>query len=157
MATPEFILSLREKIGHEMLWLSGVTVVVLHEGQVLCVRRSDNGQWNPVTGIIDPGEQPVDAAEREVLEETSLKVRCTRLVSLDVVGPMTYPNGDRSQYLDLCFAAEYLSGEPFPADGENIEAAWFPLDALPPLNARFQRAVQEALAGAPQPRIRPAQ
>ncbi|MGW2217585.1 NUDIX domain-containing protein, partial [Nonomuraea sp. NPDC001684] len=73
MPTPEFVLALREKIGTEPLWLSGVTAVVLHEDQVLLVRRSDTGAWTPVTGIIDPGEQPADAALREVAEETGVR------------------------------------------------------------------------------------
>jgi len=76
MATPDFILSLRERIGTELLWLSGVTAVVLREGaagtEALLVRRSDNGAWTPVTGIIDPGEQPAVAAAREVLEEAGV-------------------------------------------------------------------------------------
>ena len=31
MATPDFILKLREKIGHETLWLPGVTGVVFDD------------------------------------------------------------------------------------------------------------------------------
>ena len=31
MATPEFIVSLRQKIGHDMLWLPGVSIVVVDE------------------------------------------------------------------------------------------------------------------------------
>ena len=31
MATPDFILSLRAKIGHEQLWLPGVSLVVLDD------------------------------------------------------------------------------------------------------------------------------
>ena len=63
MPTPEFILSLREKIGHDPLWMPGVTAVVFNEGgQVLLCRRSDNGAWTPITGIVDPGEEPAVTA-----------------------------------------------------------------------------------------------
>ena len=72
VATPDFVLALREKIGHDPLWLTGVTAVVLRDRQVLLVRRSDNGEWTPVTGIVDPGEQPAAAAVREVLEEANV-------------------------------------------------------------------------------------
>ncbi|OYN96925.1 ADP-ribose pyrophosphatase YjhB (NUDIX family) [Propionibacteriaceae bacterium ES.041] len=150
MPTPDFILRLREKIGTELLWLPGVTAVVIDRStpqpRVLCVRRADNGQWTPVTGIVDPGEPPAVAAEREVLEEAGITAVCEWLVSVEVVGPVTYDNGDRSQFVDHCFALRYLAGEPHPADGENTEAGWFPPDALPPMNERFQRAVQQALA-----------
>ena len=69
MPTPEYILSLREKIGHDLLWLPGATAVVLHEGRILLGRRSDNGNWAPITGIVDPGEEPAATAVRECLEE----------------------------------------------------------------------------------------
>ena len=62
MSTPEYILSLREKIGHDLLWLPGATAVVLHEGRILLGRRSDNGNWAPITGIVDPGEEPAATA-----------------------------------------------------------------------------------------------
>ena len=55
MPTPEYILTLREKIGHDYLWLSGATAVIRRDSdhRVLLVRRSDNGAWTPVTGIVD--------------------------------------------------------------------------------------------------------
>ncbi|NNG20649.1 NUDIX domain-containing protein [Naumannella sp. ID2617S] len=73
------MLRLREKIGTDLLWLPGVTVVVIDrrtpQPRVLCVRRADNGQWTPVTGIVDPGEEPAAAGEREVLEEAGVEAR----------------------------------------------------------------------------------
>ena len=39
---------------------------------MLLVKRSDNGAWTPVTGIVDPGEEPAVAAAREALEETGV-------------------------------------------------------------------------------------
>jgi len=68
MPTPDFVLALREKIGTASLWLSGVTAVVVRGDEVLLVRRADTGAWTPVTGIIDPGEEPAVAAVREVEE-----------------------------------------------------------------------------------------
>lgn len=131
MATPDFVLDLREKIGNAPLWLSGVTAVVLRGEEVLLVRRSDFGTWTPVTGIIDPGEEPADAAAREVLEEAGVVADVVRLVWLHVNPPLTYLNGDQAQYLDIVFRCHWVSGEPYAADDENTDAAWFRLDALP--------------------------
>ncbi|WP_062388395.1 NUDIX hydrolase [Demequina iriomotensis] len=148
MATPDFVLDLRAKIGTDLLWLPGVTAVVLRpspdrEGarQVLLVRRADNGQWTPVTGIIDPGEEPAAAGARECLEEADVVAEAEALVWVHALPAMRYANGDRSQYLDLTFRFRYVSGEPHPADGENLEAAWFELDALPPMNAEMSARV----------------
>ena len=44
MTTPNFILSLREKIGHDPLWLTGITAYVEDaDGRILLGRRSDTG------------------------------------------------------------------------------------------------------------------
>jgi 8-oxo-dGTP pyrophosphatase MutT (NUDIX family) len=138
MATPDFILALREKVGTAPLWLSGVTAVVLRgsgaDEELLLVRRADNGRWTPVTGIIDPGEEPADAAAREVLEESDLVAVPERLARVHTLPEMTYDNGDRTQYLDLVFRMRWVSGEPYPADGENTDARWFPVDALPEMS-----------------------
>jgi len=151
MATPEFILRLREKIGNDELWLSGVTAVVARgEGadrEVLLVRRADNGEWTAVTGIIDPGEPPAVAAEREVLEEANVVAVAERLVRVHVDGRViVYENGDRSRYIDIAFLCRYVSGEPFPADGENTEAAFFRLDALPAMRADHLERIRTALS-----------
>lgn len=115
--------------------------------EVLVVQRADNGHWTPVTGIIDPREEPAVAGAREIEEEAAVQARAVRLLSTEVVGPVTYPNGDVTSYLDIAFAYEWISGEPHPADGENVAARFVRADALPPLNPRFSRAVARALGG----------
>jgi len=145
MATPDFVLALREKIGTLPLWLSGVTAVVLRDDEVLLVRRSDNGAWTPVTGIIDPGEEPAVAAAREILEEANVVASVDSLTWVRVTEPVVYANGDQSQYLDLVFRCGYVSGEAFPADGENTEAAWFALDALPELSDDMRGRIRSAV------------
>jgi len=145
MTTPDFILALREKIGNAPLWLSGVTAVVIRGEDVLLVRRADNGQWTPVTGIIDPGEEPAVAAVREVEEEADVIATAERLVYVGVTPPTEYENGDKSQYLDLVFRLRWESGDPSPADGENTEAGWFSLSALPEMSEDMLGRVQAAV------------
>ena len=77
--------------------------------------RADNLRWTLVTGIIDPGEEPAVAAAREIWEETAVQARPRRLLGVEVVGPVTYDNGDESIYLDTSFAFEWESGAPFPS------------------------------------------
>lgn len=153
MPVPDFVLELREKIGTHPLWLSGVTAVVLRDAEVLLVQRADTGAWTPVTGIIDPGEQPAVAAVREVAEEADVRARPDRLALVHVTDPVTYANGDRAQYLDLVFRMTWLSGDPYPADGENVAARWFPLDDLPPMSASMTRRLAAALDPEPQARF----
>jgi 8-oxo-dGTP pyrophosphatase MutT (NUDIX family) len=149
MATPDFIIELREKVGHAPLWLSGITAVVLRDGEagaeVLLVRRTDNGHWTPVTGIIDPGEQPAVAAERETLEEANVVAVAEALTWVRVTDPLVYANGDHAQFLDIVFLCRWVSGEPFPSDGENTDAAWFALDALPTMTADMSARIASAV------------
>lgn len=148
MATPDFILELRAKIGTHPLWLSGITAVVQRDnGDLLLVRRADNGNWTPVTGIIDPGEEPAVAAEREVLEEADIRATVVRLASIQTTAEHVYPNGDRAQYIDFTFLCRYDGGEPAPADGENLEARWFGRHDLPPMPPEFAERLDAALSG----------
>lgn len=150
MATPDFIVKLREKIGHDPLWLMGCTAVVERDGEVLLVRRADNCAWTAITGIVDPGEEPARAAAREALEEANVVIEPLRLASIAVTPPVTYENGDVTQYVDVNFRCRYVSGDPYPADGENLEVRWFPIDALPPMSesqaARLAAGLREGEA-----------
>ena len=84
MPTPDFVLSLRERIGNHPLWLTGVTAVVTRgsgaDRELLVVRRADTGAYTPVTGIVDPGEEPAVAAAREVLEEADVVAEASLFV-----------------------------------------------------------------------------
>ncbi|WP_295627843.1 NUDIX domain-containing protein [uncultured Corynebacterium sp.] len=155
--TPDFIVELRKSVGHAELWLIGVTMVVVRGDhgaeEVLLVRRTDNGRWTPVTGIVDPAEEPDDAGVREVAEETALDAAPVRLLSVQTTRRVEYANGDRARYLDHSFLAEVVGGpqaaaesRPHPADGENTEARWVPVGELPEMAPRFARTVELAIA-----------
>ncbi|MER2136827.1 MAG: NUDIX domain-containing protein, partial [Arthrobacter sp.] len=104
MPTPDFILSLREKVGHELLWLPGVAAVVFNpEGEVLLCRRADNGRWTLITGILEPGEEPGPGLLREVEEETGVQARLEHLIHVGTTDPIMFPNQDRCQFLNLVF------------------------------------------------------
>jgi len=148
MPTPDFILALRAKVGTDLLWLTGVSAVVRNErGEVLLGRRVDTGEWALVSGILEPGEQPAVGLAREIEEETGVVARIDALVSVEAQPEQGYPNGDRAQYLDLCFLATHVSGEARVNDDESLEVGWYALDALPqPLAASARRRLERALA-----------
>jgi ADP-ribose pyrophosphatase YjhB (NUDIX family) len=144
--TPDFVLDLRRKIGPDPLPLVGVTAVVLRDDRVLLGRRSDNGHLTPVTGIVDPGEEPADAAVRETLEEAGVRCRVERLAWVHQIPRITYSNGDQSDYLDLTFRCRWVSGDPFPVDGEMTEVGWYDLAALPAFEQDdMRRRIESAL------------
>jgi len=146
MATPDFILRLREKIGHDLLWLPGVSAVVLDDrNRMLLGRRADNGRWTLITGILDPGEQPAVGVVREVLEETGIVAEVEQLAEVYAGGPMEFVNGDRAQFLTLNFRCRHVSGHARVNDDESAEVGWFGLDELPELTDYHRARLQAAL------------
>ncbi|WP_309082420.1 NUDIX domain-containing protein [Zhihengliuella sp.] len=145
MPVPDFVLRLREHIGHDPLWLIGVTAVVVRQDRVLLVRRSDTGAWTPVTGIVDPGEHPAVAAVREVEEEAAVRCDVVGLAAVGVSPEVVHVNGDRAQYLDHTFLCRHLDGEPRPADDESTAADWFPLGDLPEMPQRMRDRIRTAV------------
>lgn len=49
-------------------------VIVDDRGRALLVQRRDNSHWEPPGGVLEPGETIPDALQREVLEETGIKI-----------------------------------------------------------------------------------
>jgi len=145
MPVPDFIVDLRRKVGHAELWLPGVTAVVRRVDEILLVRRSDNGDWTPVTGIVDPGEQPATAARREVFEETGVTVEVDRLAWVNAGPPVVHANGDRARYLDHCFSCRYVEGDAYVADDESIDVGWFTISDLPAMRDIFRQRIACAL------------
>lgn len=145
MAIPDFVIALREKVGHDMLWLPGVGGVVFNdEGEVLLGQRADTSEWTIITGILEPGEEPAVALRREVEEETGVVVEVEYLLGTSVVGPVTYSNGDVSTYLNLDFRCRWVSGAARVNDDESLDVRWFSLKDLPALSARHRVLVEEA-------------
>ena len=150
MPTPQFVLDLRQKVGQEPLWLATAMGAVLDgQGRVLLGRRADNGMWTLPGGIIDPGEQPADAAVREVFEETGVTAVPEALTWVGVSPPIRYLNGDQVQYLEYCFRCRAVGGTAHVHDGELSEVAWHELDQLPALDhatLQLLRAATQATA-----------
>ena len=146
MPIPDFVVELRSLVGQTLLWLPGVTAVIRRGDEILLVQRSDNHQWTPVTGIVDPGEEPAVCAVREALEETGVEIRVDRLAMTSVGDEVVYPNGDRAIYLDLTFACTWVSGEAHVADDESVDVRWCPVADLPPMGPWMTERIEAALS-----------
>lgn len=143
--------------GTEGPWQSGgmagpliptpcVGVVCLKDDAVLLIRRAKppyQGEWSLPGGRIEPGERAVDAALRELREETGVEAEITGLI--DVVDGL-FPEHDRHLVL-VDYAARWLSGEPVAGD-DAAEAAFMPLDRVEALIRWDEtvRVIREAAA-----------
>ncbi|MDX2937617.1 NUDIX hydrolase [Streptomyces ipomoeae] len=150
MPTPDFIHTLRESAGHQLLWLPGVTALVFDdEGRVLLNRRSDTGKWSLIGGIPEPGEQPAACAVREVFEETAVRCVAERVVLVQALDQVRYENGDVCQFMDITFRCRAVGGEARVNDDESLDVGWFSLDALPDLNEFGLLRIKQALSDGP--------
>jgi 8-oxo-dGTP diphosphatase len=124
-----------------------VGVVCLRGDEVLLVRRGRpprQGEWSLPGGRIEPGERAVDAALRELREETGVEAEITGLI--DVVDGV-FPEAGR-HYVLIDYAARWLSGEPVAGD-DAVEARFVALDAVEALIGwpETRRVIRMAAAG----------
>lgn len=123
-----------------------VGVVCLKDDQVLLIRRGKAprlGEWTLPGGRIEPGERAVDAALRELREETGVEAEITGLI--DVVDGL-FPEAGM-HYVLIDYAARWLSGEPVGAD-DALEAKFVPLDQVDSLIdwSETRRMIRQAAA-----------
>lgn len=101
-------------------------IVSNHAGEILLIRRTDNGRYALPGGGMDLGESITDAAIRETSEETGLAIEIVRLV-----GIYTNPghlieytsDGEVRQEFAVVFAARPESGD-LTTSGESSEVLW---------------------------------
>ena len=113
----------------------GVGIFIIDDqGRILLERRKDCGMWGLPGGKIEPGESVMDAAVREVLEETGYYVTITRLIGVYSEPSnriVTYPdNGDEMHLVDIILEARILSGKLILSD-ESIDIDFFDITQLP--------------------------
>ena len=105
-----------------------VGVVCLRGDEVLLIRRGRpprQGDWSLPGGRIEPGERAMDAARRELREETGIEAEITGLI--DVVDGL-FPEAGR-HYVLIDYAARWISGEPVAGD-DALEARFVALDQV---------------------------
>ncbi len=105
-------------------------VLIAQGDRVLLVRRNNEpfrGLWTLPAGFINGGEDPAEAAARECLEETGLRVGVTRV--LDIIPGKEHPRG--ADFI-IVYQASIIGGELRPGDDAD-SAEWFERGNLPPL------------------------
>ena len=106
-----------------------VNVVVTNDiGEVLMIRRTDNGNWALPGGAVDLGESLIQAAVRETREESGVDCEVTGLSGIytDPGHVILYTSdGEARQEFSIVVTARLTGGEPSPSD-ETSEVAWVP-------------------------------
>lgn len=108
---------------------SAVILVVDAKKRVLLVRQyrlpARAYMWELVAGRLDPGEKPLQAAKRELIEETGFRAKNWRKLLSFYVSP-----GFLAEKMHLFVASELTEGESTPMEDERIDTRWFTINEL---------------------------
>ena len=103
---------------------SAVMMAVDEKKRVMLVRQyrlpANRNMWEIPAGKVDEGENVLQAAKRELIEETGLRAKkWKKLVSF-------FPSpGYVEEKMTIYLATELTQGESQPMDDERIETRWF--------------------------------
>jgi ADP-ribose pyrophosphatase YjhB (NUDIX family) len=129
----DYILQLREFIGHRPILMVGAAILVVDEkNRLLLMKRSDSGFWGPPGGAVEPGEVVEDAAKRETFEETGLEI-CEMSHFGVFSGPelyYKYPNGDEVYNVTIVYLSNNWRGD-VKINDEHTEWRWFEVSEIP--------------------------
>ena len=111
-----------------------VSVFARHGGKILLIRHKRLGTWLPVGGEIEPGETPLEAARRELREETGLQGELSPLDGSGLAGEPPgllgyeeHQAGSKGTHLNFCFAAD-VPEERVTPNAEFDEWRWLAAD-----------------------------
>jgi 8-oxo-dGTP diphosphatase len=93
-----------------------VAIFCRHTGAVLLIRHRRLGTWLPVGGELEPGETPLEAAARELREETGLVGRFPTDLGVDgtppgLIGYEEHLAGSKGLHMNFAFVADVDSRE----------------------------------------------
>ncbi|MFM5148511.1 NUDIX hydrolase [Aeromonas rivipollensis] len=110
-------------------------------GRLLLVQERSDGLWTLPGGWCDIGDSPAGAVVREVVEETGLECRAVQLLAL--FDKLKHPHPPQLPHAHKAFfLCEVTGGVLLTETDETRGAAYFPIDALPPLSLHRVVATQ---------------
>lgn len=139
----DYIHELRKVIGPRKIILNCAGALIIRDEKILFQRRTDNGKWGLIGGLVEMNETYEQAALREIREETGLTVRLDSFLGIFHNHHMVWSNGDAAHVISAMFTASIISGEP-RIDEESYELRFFGKDEIPELFAEDHIASLDA-------------
>lgn len=131
-----YVEDLRKIVGTIPLILVGAVVIIIDdENKILMQKRRHHpvGRYGLPGGLMELGESTIETAQREVYEETGLKVSNLNLI--DVFSGREHfikaPNGDEFYVVVTAYWTREFSGTLGINDEESMSLEFFSIDDLP--------------------------
>ena len=139
----DYIHDLRRLTGPRKLILNCAGALIVRNGRILFQRRTDNGRWGLIGGLVEMNETYTQAALREIREETGLEVQLESFLGIFHNHNMVWSNGDAAHVISAMYTASIISGEP-RVDEESYELRFFGKEEIPELFAEDHIAALDA-------------
>lgn len=96
--------------------VSSAVFIEDEQGRLLLVQQAAERKeykWGPPAGGLEPHEDPIDAALREVREELNVDVEL-----LNILGIYSVDRGEKASGIGFVFRGKIISGTIYPKEGE---------------------------------------
>ena len=136
---PPWLEAIASTIVRPQYQVAAGAIIFNDQGQLLLCKHTYRRQhpWGMPGGGIHFGEDPAEAVQRELREETGLSVQSARLLQVE--------NSNEARRVVVTYLCTGVSGTFIPSD-EVSAIRYFDINALPDLSTDQQITIQKALA-----------
>ena len=134
-------LRLLQELGHITPKVGSDAAIFNDQGEILLMDRTDGSGWCLPCGWVEPNERPIDAAIREVREETGLEVEFQQFVGVftrmpgETTGPHTM--------MAVVHVCRVVGGE-LTLSHEGLELRYWAIDNVPRWHTTHERYARAA-------------
>ncbi|WP_298828848.1 NUDIX hydrolase [uncultured Planococcus sp.] len=130
----DYIKKLRSLVGNEkVIMVIAGAFVFDGENRLLLQQRSDTGEWGLPGGFMEMGERVQETANREVYEETGLRMQELELFGIYSGSDYdkTFSNGDQVSMVQVLFNCRQYEGQLVEQNDESLNNKFYDLTELP--------------------------
>ena len=141
-----YIGQIRVKYGPDMVIETGVRIIIRDSaGRILLIKRTDKNRWEIPAGCVEPDENILEAARREVFDRTGLSIGSLRPFAYysDPVYQLECPDGEKVQQYTMAFVTDDFSGEMLKSTDEVYDTGFFSFYNLPNLDDACMETIQD--------------
>ena len=115
-----------------------VGAIIERDGKILLIKEAESyasGKWSHPAGWINVGENPIVAAEREVIEETGFQFTATNILGIYSLVKIKTEGGFTRHPLKIIFIGKISDKEIKKLESDVTETKWFTPEEIERMDA----------------------